>query len=81
MNTPRLWYHVLRPISFTLVVDDFGVKYVDEADVDHLIDSIKKTYTPTKDWTGTLYCGVALNWYYKNRTVDNLMLGYIKKKL
>jgi hypothetical protein len=27
-NTPGLWKHVLRPISFTLAVDDFGVKYV-----------------------------------------------------
>ncbi len=25
-NTPGLWYHVSRPITFTLVVDDFGVK-------------------------------------------------------
>ena len=27
-NTPGLCKHVSRPISFTLVVDDFGVKYV-----------------------------------------------------
>ena len=25
--TPVLWQHVTRPIQFTLVVDDFGVKY------------------------------------------------------
>jgi hypothetical protein len=25
---PGLWTHKMRPISFTLVVDDFGVKYV-----------------------------------------------------
>ena len=24
-NTPGLWRHTTRPISFTLVVDDFGV--------------------------------------------------------
>ena len=35
-NTPGLWYHETRPISFTLVVDDFGVKYVDKQDADHL---------------------------------------------
>jgi hypothetical protein len=81
VKTPGLWYHVLQPISFTLVANDFGVKYVNKADVDHLIDSIKKMYTPTKDWTGALYCGVALNWDYNNRTVDILMPGYIKKKL
>jgi hypothetical protein len=81
VNTPKLWYHVSCPISFTLVINDFGVKYVDKADVDHLIDSIKKMYTLTKDWTGALYCSVALNWDYKNRTVDISMPGYIKKKL
>jgi hypothetical protein len=60
-NTPRLWYHKMRPISFTLVVDDFGVKYVNKDDVDHLIASIKTTYMLTKDWTRNLYCGIALN--------------------
>ena len=27
-HTPALWTHTTRPISFTLVVKDFGVKYV-----------------------------------------------------
>ena len=27
-HTPGLWKHVSHPIAFTLVVDDFGVKYV-----------------------------------------------------
>ena len=27
-HTPALWKHVSRPIAFTLVLDDFGVKYV-----------------------------------------------------
>ena len=27
-HTPGLWQHLTRPISFTLVVNDFGVKYV-----------------------------------------------------
>ncbi len=49
VNTPGLWKHDTRPISFTLVVNDFGVKYVSREDVDHLIDSIKKTYTLTED--------------------------------
>ena len=32
-NTPGLWYHKTRNIIFTLVVDDFGVRYVDKNDV------------------------------------------------
>ncbi len=76
-----MWYHESRPITFTLVVDDFGVKYVNKDDVDHLIASIKKDYMLTEDWTGNLYCGIQLNWDYVKRTVDISMLGYIKKKL
>jgi hypothetical protein len=34
-NTPGLWRHKSRPLTFTLVVDDFGVKFVDKANVDH----------------------------------------------
>jgi hypothetical protein len=80
-NTPGLWRHETRPISFTLVLDNFGMKYVNKEDVDHLIASIKTTYSLTKDWTGNLYCGIALEWDYKNSHVDILMLGYIRKKL
>ena len=79
MNTPGLWYHKLYPILFTLIDDVFGVKYMNEADIDHLVVSIKKAYTLTKDWTGTLYCSIALNWDFKNKTVEISMPGYIKK--
>ncbi len=81
VNTPGLWQHESRPLTFTLVVDDFGVKFVNKADVDHLISGIKKTYTLTEDWTGNLYCGITLEWDYVGRTVDILMPGYIKMKL
>jgi hypothetical protein len=81
INTPGLWYHETCPITFMLVVDDFGVKYVDKANVEHLIASIKMLYMLAKDWTGDLYCGIKLGWDYKKHTVDNLMPGYIQKKL
>ena len=81
VNTPGLWRHETRAISFTLVVDDFGVKYVKKEDVDHLIASIKSTYSLTEDWTGNMYCGITLEWDYENRHVDIFMPGYIKKKL
>ncbi len=80
-NTPGLWYHTTRPISFTLVVDDFGVKYVGREHVEHLIRCLKHTYTLTEDWTGATYCGITLEWNYDKRYVDISMPGYIKKKL
>jgi hypothetical protein len=78
---PGLWRHKSRPLTFTLIVDNFGVKFVNKADVNHLISSIKKTYTLTEDWTGNLYCGIMLKWDYVGRTVNILMPGYIKMKL
>jgi hypothetical protein len=33
---PGLWIHKSRPIQFTLVVDDFSVKYVDREHAEHL---------------------------------------------
>ena len=49
-----LWRHVTRPISFTLVVDDFGIKYTNKEDVDHLIKCLKENYDLTQDWDGDL---------------------------
>ncbi|KAG7345659.1 hypothetical protein IV203_033190 [Nitzschia inconspicua] len=39
-HTPGLWCHKTRPIAFSLVVDDFGVKYVNQDDVDHLLATL-----------------------------------------
>jgi hypothetical protein len=76
-----LWYHKTRPISFTLVlVDNFGVKYVNKADVEYLLESLQGTYTLTADWTGNLYCGITLGWNYDKRYVDISIPDYIKKE-
>jgi hypothetical protein len=40
-TTPGFWKHDTRPISFTLVVDDFGVKYVGEENAQHLLDAVQ----------------------------------------
>ena len=63
-HTPGLWKHDSRPVVFTLVVDDFGVKYVGEQHARHLIQSIKKDYAVEVDWECGLYCGVKLTWDY-----------------
>ncbi|KAL7483088.1 hypothetical protein ACHAW6_013638 [Cyclotella cf. meneghiniana] len=80
-HTPGLWKHLSRPISFTLVVDDFGIKYVGKEHADHLLNALKQHYTLDIDWTGSLYCGITLKWDYHNKTVDISMPGYIKKVL
>jgi hypothetical protein len=39
-HTPGLWLHKTRPISFTLVVDDFAVKYVRKQHAAHLRNAL-----------------------------------------
>ena len=40
-TTPGLWKHDTQPISFSLVVDDFGVKYVGKENAQHLLDTVQ----------------------------------------
>ena len=80
-HTPGLWKYLYRPILFSLVVNDFGVKYVGKDHADHLIRALQKKYTISEDWTGGLYCGITLKWNYKTRTLDCSMPGYIKAAL
>ena len=82
-HTPRLWRNITRPIAFSFVVDDFGVKYVHKDDADHLANSLKNAYKLSEAWTGGLYCGITLKWNYdrKERWLEISMPGYIKKQL
>jgi hypothetical protein len=80
-HTPCLWKHETRPVWFSLVVDDFGIKYIGRDNAEHLIASIKKNYAISSDWTRSAYCGLTLDWDYTNGTVDLSMPGYIKAAL
>jgi hypothetical protein len=42
--TPGYWKQDWQPISFTLVVDNFGIKYINKTDVNHLIQTLKQDY-------------------------------------
>jgi hypothetical protein len=50
--TPSLWQHNSRPVTFSLVVDDFGIKHVGQAHADHLIHALQQLYQISIDWTG-----------------------------
>jgi hypothetical protein len=64
-HTHSLWTHDTRPISFSLVVDDLGVKYVGWEHAEHVMTCIKKKYNIPSDWNGTAYCCLTLDWDYK----------------
>lgn len=76
---PGLWKHTTWPIQFTLVVDDFGVKYVGQEHAEHLKQVLKEHYKVTADWTGERYVGIHLKWDYNKRQCHPHMPGYIKK--
>jgi hypothetical protein len=59
-QTPGLWKQATHPISFTLVVDNLGVKHTHQEDIKHLIKCMKEKYELTKDWDGNLYCSICL---------------------
>jgi hypothetical protein len=80
-HTHGLWKHDTRPVSFLLVVDDLGVKYVGHEHAKHLMTCIKKNYVISSDWKGSAYCGLTLEWDYNNKTVDLSMSGYINAAL
>ena len=78
---PGLWKHESRPIQFTLVVDDFGVKYIGREHAEHLKSVLEQHYKVTTDWTGERYIGIHLKWDYAKRQVHLYMPGYVKKAL
>jgi hypothetical protein len=81
LHTPGLWLHHTRPISFTLVVDDFAVKYVGKQHAEHIRNALLKTYELTTDWAGTVYPSITLKWDYKSRTCDIYMPSYVSNVL
>ena len=79
---PGLWTHKTRPIQFTLVVDDFGVKYTGREHAEHLLKVLRQHYEAvTDDWTGGRYLGIFLDWDYNGKKVHLTMPGYIEKAL
>jgi hypothetical protein len=80
-HTPGLWLHKTRQIAFTLVADDFAVKYVGKGNARHLRNALLHHYEITTDWGSTVYSGMTLQWDYQKRTYDISMPGYVTKVL
>ena len=75
---PSLWTHSWRPVTFTIYAYDFGVKYVGEQHVHHIMTVISSHYTISSDWTGSHYLGVDLDWDYEKREVHLSSLSYMQ---
>jgi hypothetical protein len=80
-HTPGIWLHKTRPIAFSLIVDDFAVKYVGKQHADHLRNALLQSHELTTDWEAKVYSVMSLKWAYKNRTCDISMPGYVSNVL
>lgn len=49
-RTHGLFVHDTRPCAFSLIMDDFGVKYVGKENAEHLRDALASKYKITEDW-------------------------------
>jgi hypothetical protein len=76
-HTPGLWLHKTRPIAFSLIVDDFTVKYVGKEISEHLRKALLRSYELTTDWGGTVCSDMTLKWDYQRWTCDIYMHGYV----
>ena len=69
--------HKTRPVWFTLVVDDFGIKHIGRQHDKHLIGILKQFYEVEVDWEGSPYCGITLDWNYDEKYIDISMPKYV----
>ena len=76
-TTSGLWRHKWHPVTFSLIVDDFGIAYVGKRHTKHLRSVLQKYYTITEDWNGMKYAGIDLVWDYTKRTCRLTVEGYI----
>ena len=76
-----MWRNVWRPLTFTLVIDYFGVKFEGDTHANHLVKTLKTYYNVTVDWKGELYVGIKLKWEYKKQTLDTHIPNFVPKPL
>ena len=69
--TPGLWLHK-KWIQFSLIVDDFRVKYTDRQDAEHLHNILTQHYKISMDFTGQKYIDVTLDWDYQQNNTKNM---------
>ena len=88
-HTNGLWLHETRNIQFALTVDDFGIKYVNRADVEHLKNALtannpetgKPMFEVSVDEEGSRYCGLFMDWDYEGGKVHVSIPGYVESAL
>jgi hypothetical protein len=76
---PGLWTHEWQPITFSLIVDNFGVKYIGEEHAQHLLQTVQKYYTCLFKKEGGKCCGLTIKWDYVGKKVHLLIPSCVEK--
>ena len=80
-NTNGLFVHDLWDISFTLVVKEFGIKYTNKDDVNHLISVMRGKYKFNVNFDAKQYIEIHLKWNYVEQNVRCSMKEYFIQAL
>ncbi len=76
-NTPCLFRHATRKITFCLVVDDFGIKYDTQEDLEYLVSCLSSKYHVKVHPVGTKFLGFSITYDRKARTLTMSYPRYI----
>ena len=61
-KTPGFWSYECRPINFTLIVDEFGVKCMREEHANYLLTVLKEHYVVDKySEDSQKYCDITMD--------------------
>ena len=78
----ELFVNQTNGVAFTLVVDDFLIKYKDREAVDHLLTVLRELYTITTEVGATQKSvGITLHHNKAQRYIDMSIPGYVKKAI
>ena len=78
VTTPGLGRDTNSDMQFVLVVDDFGIKWTNEKQLNKLASVLRTHYEITIDWTGKKFLGMTLEWDYDKGWMDVSVPGYLK---
>ena len=78
MNIPILWCNLLPNVTFTIVIENFVVKYRGYQYSCQLLDELEKYYTIEVYCTSGLCFGMKIIWYYAHHNIDMYISKYFK---
>lgn len=75
--------HKTHNIAFTLVVDDFGVKYKHAHELQHFLDALQEVYKYKVDMAGKRYLGMTIDIDRAKKTVSLSIMpaGYVQQAI